>query len=399
MDVSDLMKGFPPTPGGQVTLANWRGAPFNKWSFRHVREIVPTADIPIDRNDLWDLPSALVALQDIRVPTADRSLPLSDVIEMTDTDAMVVLHRGRIVYDHYAPGMDRDTPHIIMSVSKSILGLLAGILAERGELKVDEPVTAILPEMSGTAYEGANLRDLLDMRAGILFEENYLAPSVHYIAYRKSFGWEPYGPGETPSDLRSFLTTLTRRDGTHNGVLHYISTNTDLLGWIFERRTGRRYADLLSDLLWKPLGARTNAYITVDRRGAPRSAAGICATAEDLARVGQLVAQQGRRGSRQIVPQMWLEDIVGTGSRDAWDAGDMMQYFPGLPMHYRGKWYTWHGAARVMFGFGFAGQFLLVDPANEIVIAKLSSQALPLDKDRNLLTMAMVDAIRNCLTR
>src|SRR5262249_13069712 len=155
-----------------------------------------------------------------------------------------------------APGMDRDTPHILMSVSKSVLGLLAGILVGCGELNVDELVTAILPEMGGTAYERLSLRDLLDMRAGLLFEENYLVTSGPYIDYRKSLGWEPYGPGETPSDLRSFLKTLTGRDAAYNGAMHYISTNTDLLGWAIERRTGRRYADLLSDLLWKPLGAR-----------------------------------------------------------------------------------------------------------------------------------------------
>src|SRR5204862_5474770 len=116
-----------------------------------------------------------------------------------------------------------------------------------------------------------------------------------------------------------FYRQLTKSDGAHGGAVHYVSPNTDLLGWVIERAAGERYADLMSELLWKPMGAARSAYITVDRLGAPRCAGGVCATARDLARVGQLILDGGARGSRQIVPESWIDDITRCGDRQAWD--------------------------------------------------------------------------------
>src|SRR5437762_12985417 len=145
------------------------------------------------------------------------------------------------------------------------------------------------------------------MRAGVAFDEDYLATSGPIVAYRKATNWVPLDPGEVPSDLRSFFRTMTERDGPHGGRFHYVSPNTDLLGWVIERATGRRYPDLISELIWKPMGAGGSAYITVDRLGAPRCAGGLCATVRDLARVGQLIVQGGACGRGAIIPEGWLD--------------------------------------------------------------------------------------------
>jgi CubicO group peptidase (beta-lactamase class C family) len=142
-----------------------------------------------------------------------------------------------------------------MSVPKSVLGLVAGVLAASGRLEPDRKVTDFVPEVGGTAYQGATVRHLLDMRAGVAFDEDYLATSGAIIAYRKVTNWIPLDPGEAPSDLRSFYTAMTERDGPHGGHFHYVSPNTDLLGWVIERATSRRYADLISELIWRPMGA------------------------------------------------------------------------------------------------------------------------------------------------
>ena len=377
--LSRLMRGFPPAPEGQVTLANWRTPPFNRWAFHHVREIVPSADIPNDPSNVIPLPAA---------PAELSSLFENRFLEETDTDGLVILHRGKLVFEHYANGMTAETPHILMSVSKSMLGLLAGLLAARGDLQLDSPVTKIIPEVAATAYQGATLRQLLDMRAGVAFNEDYLATSGPIIEYRKATNWAPLGPGESPSDLRSFYENLRENDGAHGGRFHYVSPNTDLLGWVIERATGERYADLMSEFLWKPVGAERSAYITVDRLGAPRCAGGMCATARDLARVGQWLIN----GNDE-----WVQDLERNGDAAAWDAGSFVEYFPGLPMHYRGKWYVLHGDSPLLFGVGIHGQNLFVDRRNAIVIAKVSSQALPLDAARIALTMRTVSQIRNLL--
>ncbi len=379
-----LMHGFPPARDGQVTLANWRTSPFNRWAFHHVREVVPSADIPNDPANVWELPSAPIDLGKLRI---------SELFDETDTDGLVIVHRGRIVFERYANGMTAESPHILMSVSKSLLGLLAGVLAAKGVLDPERLVTEVIPEVRGTAYDGATIRHLLDMRAGIAFDEDYLATSGPIIAYRKAVNWNPLEPGETPADLRSFYRELTKSSGPHGGPFNYVSPNTDLLGWVIERATGQRYVDVMSELLWRPLGAARSAYITVDRLGAPRCAGGVCMTVRDLARVGLLLVQEGARGSTPIVPERWIDDITLNGDRDAWAAGNGVAFFPGLPLRYRSKWYVQDGAAPLLFGLGIHGQHLFVDRPREVVIAKVSSQALPIDVARITATMRAVAAI------
>jgi CubicO group peptidase (beta-lactamase class C family) len=361
----------------RATLANWRTAPFNKWAFQHVRELIPTAEI---RHD----PARVRAL-----PEAPADLGADAFLEETHTDGIVVLHRGRKILERYASGMDAASPHILMSVSKSMLGLLAGILAARGGLELERAVTDYLPEVAGTAYRGATVRQLLDMRAGIEWDENYLATSGPIVEYRKATGWNPLPPGEQPSDLLSFYENLKKASRAHGGKFDYISPNTDLLGLVIERAAKRPYAELMSELLWQPIGAATAAYITVDRLGAPRTAGGMCVTAADLARVGQAIVEG------KVVPRAWIEDIETQGDREAWDAGSFVEYFPGLPMSYRAKWYV---LPPMIFGFGIHGQNLFVDRSKALVIAKLSSQPAALDAPMIAATMRWVAKLQTAFS-
>ena len=244
-------------------------------------------------------------------------------------------------------------------MSKSLLGLVAGVLATSGELEPDCKVTDLVPEVGGTAYQGATIRHLLDMRAGVAFDEDYLATSGAIVAYRKATNWVSLDPGEAPSYLRSFYRAMTERDGPHGGRFHYVSPNTDLLGWVVERATGRRYADLISELIWRPMGAARSAYITVDRLGAPRAAGGICATVRDLALVGQLIANAGTRGGNQVLPCVWLDDMAAGGDPQAWSAGDFAAYIPGA--RYRSKWYIDDSDGPLLFSLGNHGQYLFVE--------------------------------------
>lgn len=392
-----LMSGFPPREDTQVTLANWRKPPFNRWAFKHVRELIPSAEIANDPEGIRELPEAPQDFSRLKFEWSGESFDLPRLLERTDTDGMVILRDGAIAFEFYGNEMQPRTQHIMMSVSKSVLGLMIGILADRGDLELHVPVTEWVPEVATTAYAGATLRDLLDMRVGVLFDEDYMASAGPIIEYRKAQGWDPFEPGEEPTDLRSFYAAMTEPDGVHADRFHYVSPNTDLLGWVIERAAGKRYADLVSELIWQPIGAERSAYITVDRLGAPRCAGGFCATTRDLARLGQLLAEGGSCNGNQVVPAAWIDDILAGGNRDAWDAGDFVKYFPGHPIHYRSKWYVLAGDAPMMFGVGVFGQNVFVDPTNRLVIAKFSSHALPMDEERILLTMEGVKAIRGYL--
>ena len=353
------------------TLANWRAAPFNRWAFHHVRELIPTADIPND-------PQKVRAL-----PLEPRELDLEAFLSETDTDGMAILHRGRLAFERYANGLSDEAPHILMSVSKSMLGLL---IHEIG-LDPARAVSDFVPEMKGTAYREAKLRDLLDMRAGIVWDENYLATSGPIVEYRKATGWNPLNPGDTPSDLKSFYANL-QQTAPHGGPLHYVSPNSDLLGWVVERATGEPYGKLMGAHVWKKAGTERSAYITVDRLGAPRCAGGMCSTLRDLARVGQWLVEER---------PAFLQEIETGGDPQAWSAGDLAQYFRGLPIRYRSHWYVLEGDAPLVFGWGIHGQHLFIDRKNQIVVARFASQSLPVDPARIALMLRAVSEIRQRL--
>jgi CubicO group peptidase (beta-lactamase class C family) len=385
-----IMDTFPATPAAQVTLANWRNAPFNAWGFRNVRNIVPTAPIRCGAHTR-QFPTTPVSLDSLVFD--DRNgirHRLSDVIATTYTDALIVLHGGRIVNERYLGGMQPDDQHILMSVSKSIIATLTGVLSAEGRLDVDALVTDYIPEAANCAYAGATVRHLLDMRVGIDFDEDYGAAEGVMIAYRESTGWNPRTSLSTPGDLRSFLLSL-EKSGEHGGAFDYTSPNSDLLAWIIERAAGMPLSNYMSKVLWEPLGAEFDAYITVDSLGAPRGAGGICMTTRDLARVGQMMLENGLSEGRSVLPADWVHDTTTAGDGDAWLTGNFAHFFPDG--QYRNKWYQYGNDLRAYCGLGIHGQFVYVAPQTSTVITRFGSHPDPLDKASEHLWIDAMDAI------
>lgn len=397
------MQKFPADPEHQVTLANWRQSPFNQWAFHHVREIVPSADIANDPDNVWHLEENPVNLGGVSIDCEDEGLmSLSGFCHYAQVDALLVLHRDKIVYEHYHQGMTRYSPHILMSVSKSLLGVVAGILADKNILDVDAQVTAYIPELSDSAYQGATVRHLLDMRTGVEFDEDYLATSGPIIDYRKSTNWNPPDAEDSPTDLRSFLQRLTERKHDHGLQFSYASTNTDLLGWVIERASGQSYASVIQEHLWQPMGAEYSGYVTVDRLGAPRAAGGVCTTLRDLARVARLITKGGKgQGGKPVIAEEWIRDTLQNGDRDAWNNGNFAADFPQLPMSYRSQWYVLHPRpeddASWLVALGIHGQNIYIDIDNEFVMIKFASHSLPLDPSSGIHGIVAAKAVRDYL--
>ncbi len=385
-----VMIGSPPPRDAQVTLANWRQAPWSAWAFHHVRELVPSADIPagpaapLERDDA-DL--SQIALPD----GADGETTLAELLATSHTSAFVALQYGRLAYEWYGPGYDGLAPHLLFSVSKSVSGLLAGILVDRGALDPEAAVTELLPEVAGSAYSGATLRHVLDMTVSTAFDESYLDPGGDYAAYRMATGWNPTADARTAPDLRGFLATMRPGEADHGAAFHYVSPNSDLLGWAIERATGRRFADLVAELIWAPMGAEAAAYVTVDRLGAARSAGGICARPRDVARLGEMVRRRGLAGSRVVVPGWWVDDMARGGDAAAWADGDLRELFPAG--RYRSQWYDTGLPSGALAAVGIHGQWIWIDPAAEVVFVKLSAQPEPADDPLDQRLIAAFDAL------
>jgi len=174
---------------------------------------------------------------------------------------------------------------------------------------------------------------------------------------------------------------LQRPDGQkHGDLFHYVSTNSDVLGWVYERACDQAYAEILSEYLWVPLGAERDAYITVDAYGAMRAAGGICVTPLDLARFGEMIRRRGVANGRQVVPGAWIDDINQRGDPDAWARSELAEIFPQAS--YRSQWYRVDRDRAVLIAFGIHGQFIYIHPEAEVVIIRMASEATPLDPDR-----------------
>jgi CubicO group peptidase (beta-lactamase class C family) len=365
-----------------VTLANWRTAPFNEWAFHHVSEVVPSAVIKHDATKVKQFGTdSNLALPDIQFD--GKKVTSDEFLQHSHTDGLVVLHNNELLHETYRNGMTVSDPHILMSVSKSMLGLLVGVLVDQGMLDLNASVESYLPELRSSAFAGATLQNLLDMRTGIGFDEDYLATEGQIIEYRKATNWNPIEPGDSATDLRSFFSTITAVDRPHGGVFDYKSPCTDLIGWVIERAAGKPYGELFSEYIWATIGAEYPAMVTVDRLGAPRVAGGMSMTTRDLARIGKLMVDDGAG----IIPKGWIEDIETNGDPDAWDKGSFTEYFPGMSMHYRSKWYVIRGESPILFCLGIHGQNLFVDRKAKLVMARYASGPEPLDITSDLMAL------------
>ncbi|MEP5154828.1 serine hydrolase domain-containing protein, partial [Planktotalea sp.] len=214
------------------------------------------------------------------------------------------------------------------------------------------------------------------------FTEDYLDDADGYARYRRATAWNPPIADDIDAHLMSFLRSIQKGEPAHGTVHAYRSPNTDLAGVVLERAAGTRLNQLLSDLLWKPAGTRSDAMMSVDRLGVARAAGGMSTTARDLARIGELV----RMNTGAVVPKSWIEDLWTGGNHDIWKASDQGDIFP--KGRYRSYWYsTGEGE---LAAIGIHGQWMWIDPENEVVIVKQSSDPLPTDESNEQPTINML---------
>ncbi len=367
------MTGLPPGGDDLVTLATWQDPPSVRWAFRHMREVIPSQLIPAGAS----VPLAAghpVDLDAVSVHRLDGSTAsVAQVVEDTFTDAVVVLHDGAVVAERYLADFTPQTPHLLMSVTKSVVGSIAGMLVADGLLDPDALAAAYVPELGTSGYADATVRQILDMRTGVRFRETYDLAESEVRVMERSMGWRPRLEGD-PIGAYAYLTTLIKEE-EHGGRFVYRSSDTDMLGWICERAAGVRMADLIAARLWQPLGAERDAEITCDAVGSAIHDGGMSCAVRDLARFGQLLLD----GGRGIVPAGWLEESwhAPADVREAFAVTDNAEVLPGG--WYRNQYWfvptAHHSVALVCLGIH--GQMVFVDPATRLVAAKFSSWPVP----------------------
>ncbi len=386
----------PPFP---VSLDNWQSAGQLRWTFRHMAEIFPT--VPIRRGDesAARLPTHPFDPGSLPVVCNDgRRADVDHVITHTDTDAWMVVHDHPqlgpgVLVERYLEGMEASTLHLLMSVSKSIVGTVVGSLIAQGVIEPAAPVTHYIPAFHGTGYAGATIRHLLDMRSGIKFSEQYLNPAAEVRMLEQAFGWAPRLDPGVPGSLREFLLAL-RQGSPHGGPFSYRSCETDVLGWVVETATGTSFCEVAGDLVWSRLGVEFDANLGIDSEGSGMFDGGISAALGDLARFGLMILRNGTSiTGDQVVPPWWIEDTFAGGPdsvRAFAESPDDNRMPGGL---YRNQFWVPDAARPVLLCLGIHGQMIYVNRRAGLVAAKLSSWPTPQDAWKLFSTVAAFDAI------
>ena len=369
------MQGSPPPDDKLVRFADIGHLRFpgSRWAFSHWREFTATAGISRGEGPASPLVQAPEDLDSVPLVTLQgEPMTWAQALLATYYDAVVVLHRGQVVYERYFGEGAPRREHILFSVTKSFVGTLAAMLVPDGVLDPESPTRDIIPELAGSAHGDATVRQVMDMRIGVDYTEDYTDPAATIWAFSRAGGLLP-----APADYdgpRSFAAYMvgTRKLGEHGTAFSYKTINTQVLCWLIERATGRRLSDLMSERLWAPIGAECDASLGVDSTGAGFGGGGLSATVRDLARFGEMLRNHGQHGGVQVVPSAVVSDIARGGDHAAFAQAPMFHAtLPGWS--YRSMWWVSGAEEGAFMARGIHGQSLYVHPASEVVIARTAS--------------------------
>jgi len=387
VDIGDgrVMRGFPPPLEHRVRLDQVLTEPrLTRWYMQHVRELSRTAGVSSRHAHVVELPQEPMDLDTIRVGRADgETWTLTDMLRGTYVDGIIVLHRGRMVYERYFYGMRPHTAHLCMSVTKSLGSCVAANLVERGSMHVDDEVAAIVPELAGSAYAGATVRHLLDMSVGIRYEDELDKEEYEGARLCRLEGVQPSRSDDEPGSAYTFATQ-TQRQGEHGKGFHYVSLNTLVLGWVMERATGMSVPDLIKAHVWSKLGTEHDAYIALDGAGSAQLEGGFCCSLRDLARFGQMLGQGGLLNGQQVVPALWLEDIRHNGDKTVFAAAaeEWVGSRSWGGSSYRSCFWVCEFDDHIAFSAaGWLGQRVYVNREAGVVIAMFSCRPPELDDE------------------
>ncbi|MFV8258148.1 serine hydrolase domain-containing protein [Bdellovibrio bacteriovorus] len=389
------MVGSPPPPDRIVRFDD--GSFFNfpqvRWSVSHFRQLMPTIGVSRGTGPALGMPvSPRRDIDRLIFKPAGQAAEMSWEQSLLEnyTDGILILHKGKIVYEKYLGSLNREGQHAAMSMTKSFVGTVAEILVAEGTLDSEKPVVAYVPELQQSGFKDAKVRDLMDMTTAIRFSEDYADPKAEVWQHAKAGNPLPKAPDyKGPRSYFEFLQTI-RPEGVTGTEFHYKTANTDALGWVLARASGKNVAELISEKIWRPLGVEQDAYMTVDSIGTPFAGGGLNLALRDLARFGELMRNRGRVGGRQVIPEKVVASVqVGGDPEKFKKAGyDHLQGWS-----YRSMWWVTHNSHGAFMARGVHGQALYVDPKAQMVIARFGSHPIAANSANDAVTLPAFQAV------
>ncbi len=396
------MQGTPVPPDKRISFADGSFAVFpkNRWAFAHYQDLFPTTRISRGQGPIAAFPQAPRAdIASLTFVPKGETKP-RNLIEAFDAmygDALVVLHRGRLVYERYNGVMSADQPHIGFSLTKSFYGTLAEIMIAEGTLDEHQTVAHYLPELATSGFGDATVRQLLDMTTSLDYNEDAPDADAKMANFMLASGSYPR-PADYSGPRNTFdLLKTVKKVAPHGQRFDYQSLDTEVIGFIIGRVAGKRPEKVLEERIWSKLGAEHDASISVDEAGATRSTGGLSATARDLARFGEMMRQDGWFNGQQIVPKAAVAKIRKAGNpadfaRAIWDYDTRRGWSYGSQF-----WHTNNPDGAYM-GIGLYGQAIYINPRAQTVIVRFQSGPVGSTVGTDYLTLPIFQAISDRLS-
>jgi hypothetical protein len=369
------MTGFPPPPEKLIMQpeSDFFSFPKLRWTVCHIRELMPTKSVSRGIGSILPLYHNINKGIDAVTFTpmgSEKTLTWKESLSVNYTDGILILHKGLVVYEKYYGCLDETGNHAAMSMTKSITGLLAEILVAEGRLDDQVKVSSIIPELKGSAFGSATVRQVMDMTTALDYSEDYSDPKADIWVYSRAASPLPKPKDyEGPNGYFEYLKTV-KQDGVHGEAFGYRTINTDALGWIISRVTGKDLAHLLSELIWSRMSAEQDGYMTVDAKGTPFAGGGLSAGMRDLGRIGQLMLNRGQINGQRLFPKEVVENIRAGGDKKAFAKAGYNTIKGGS---YRSMWWIFHNNHGAFAARGVHGQTIYVDPIAEMVIVRFAS--------------------------
>ena len=379
--VMGWMQGSPPPEDKIITQPDsvYFSFPRLRWSVCHLREFLPTeqisrgleAPVPLPYLAPAEFADARQEVDALTFTPQNSTQPMTweDSLYANYTDGMLIMHKGKVVYERYFGCLEEDGKHAVMSMTKSVTGLLAQIMVAEGTLDDTLLVRDVIPEIGNSAFATATVRQVMDMTTGVKYSENYSDPNADIWVYSRAASPLPKPADyEGPNGYWEYLQQV-QPEGRHGDEFHYKTINSDMLGWIISRVSGKSVTELASERLWSRMGAEQDAYQTVDGKGVPFAGGGITAGMRDLGRLGQLMLNRGEINGERLFPAEVVDKISAGGDRSKFGDG-----FPTFgPGSYTSQWWVLHNEHGAYAARGVHGQTIYVDPTAEMVLVRFAS--------------------------
>ena len=369
------MQGFPPPADKLVSQpqSDFFSFPKLRWTVCHIRELMPTTEVSrgigAPSELAYDLDKNIDAIT--FTPTnGKKSMSWRQSLDANYTDGIMVMHHGKVIYERQNGCLNDLEKHAAMSMTKSMTGLLAEILVTEGKLDDSALVASIVPELKNSGFGDATVRQVMDMTTALDYSEDYADPNADIWKYSEAASPLPKPTGyKGPNGYFEYLATVKKK-GTHGEVFNYRTINSDALGWIISRTTGKAVNDLLSERIWQKIGAEQSAYMTVDSKGTPFAGGGISAGLHDMARIGSLMLNKGEINGERLFPAAVVDHIEAGGDKKVFAKAGYNQLKNGS---YKSMWWLFNNPTPIYAARGVHGQTIYVDPAADMIIVRFAS--------------------------